>query len=178
MGLGIKPIYDAIPVRYALSASLTNEAGETIGKVDWTLEGDASYDFKYSSAYVTFQGVNPNKISGNLVLTITGINGISPKTAGERGYISIVTGNPPPSNLKFDFDLPFVEAKLVKYRGSGQVVIPKTILGRPVTYIRKETFENSNLTSVTISNGVTSIGKECLDYNYAPMNVRTRAGTA
>jgi hypothetical protein len=94
-------IYRAIPVQYAIIAVLINEEGETIGRSgrefrpwDRRESGDFThfdqfFQFSHNGITVTFTGVNANKISDKLTVSITVINGKDPKTAGERGYMSV-----------------------------------------------------------------------------------------
>ncbi|MDR1230256.1 MAG: leucine-rich repeat domain-containing protein [Spirochaetaceae bacterium] len=172
-GLGVQQIYNAIPARYTIYVSLTNEDGEKIGTTGRWWEPVRSYDYSHRADTVTFSGVDANKITDKLTVTITEINGMSPQTAGERGYKSIVTAK---YDVPGDYDvsLAFGEAGIAEYKYKGtheQLVIPRTILGRPVTTIGDEAFNHvsydygtghSNLTlrSVIIPSSVRYIGKD------------------
>ena len=49
---------------------------------------------------------------------------------------------------------------IIGYKGSGKdIIIPSFIENRRVTKIRRDAFYNTDITSVTIPNGVTSIGE-------------------
>ncbi|MDR1148914.1 MAG: leucine-rich repeat domain-containing protein, partial [Spirochaetaceae bacterium] len=178
-GLSIQPIYNAIPARYTVYASLTNENGEKIGTTGWYWEPQRNYEFSDLTGVITFSGVDANKITDKLTLAITGINGMSPQTAGERGYISVVTAK---YDVSRDYDLSFAfgEVGIVKYNGRSEkrLVIPRTILDRPVTTIGDSAFSNMmlpyrsgvgtprfQLESVIIPNSVTTIGASAFSDN-------------
>ncbi|MDR1074459.1 MAG: leucine-rich repeat domain-containing protein, partial [Treponema sp.] len=162
-GISIQQIYDAMPTRYTVSASLINENGERIGTTSWSWEPQKSYNFSYQTYKAIFSGVNANKITDKLTVSITEVNGMNSKTAGERSYISIVMGK---SSRDFGVDLSFAEAKIVKYQGnSSRVVIPETILGRPVMSIGASAFANNQLISIDIPGSVTSIGESAFANN-------------
>jgi hypothetical protein len=182
-GISVNSIYEAIPSKYALSATLTNEDGERIGKADvsfYPLNGGVSdryghslpyYDFSNRNATVTFQGVNANKITDKLTVTITEINGMSPKTAGDRGYIRISTEDFAALEQNSQFRIgDWRWGGIVIYpRGDSRVgavvVIPEKIGQWPVMSIGESAFWGNGLTSVIIPGSVTFIGKSAFAYN-------------
>ena len=60
----------------------------------------------------------------------------------------------------FDFSVTFGKVTITRYRGiGGDVVIPDTIDGRPVTAIGDFAFDScTGLTSITLGNSITTIG--------------------
>jgi len=69
-----------------------------------------------------------------------------------------------PANKEYTYTTGAKGVTLTKYLGSGgNVVIPSTINGKPVIDIGSIFLKNSQLTSVTIPNGVTSIGDNAFD---------------
>jgi hypothetical protein len=190
--LSISSIYQAIPQNYTLSATLTNESGERIGTVGWSLKGGTNRlvprstyfndrdEYKYSNdeykyfsnndATVTFQGVDANKITDTLTVDITEVNGMSPKTAGEQGYISIFTADFAFLN-QFKVKWRFGSITISHYKGTDtNVVIPEKIGPWLVTSIGGGAFMQNSyapnaLTSVVIPNGVSYIGENAFYRN-------------
>jgi hypothetical protein len=164
-GLDINQIYAAIPSQYTVYASLTNENGERIGITNWSWEPKRE-NFSHIANTIIFSGVDANKITDRLTVAITGVNGMSPQTAGERGYISVVTTKyDVPRN--YDVTFAFGELEIIGYKSLGRAAIdiPRTILGQTVTTIGAELFRGSGLTGVTIPDSVTSIGAEAFHGN-------------
>jgi hypothetical protein len=100
--IGVSSVYGAIPERYEFTAVLINEGGETIGRaagrlwvrfVDYYERNPYHIDHTIATTTVKFTDVNVNKITGRLTVAITGVNGMDAKTAGERGYMRISTGD-------------------------------------------------------------------------------------
>ncbi|MDR1618074.1 MAG: hypothetical protein LBS06_03370, partial [Treponema sp.] len=99
--IGVDSILEVIPQRYDFNAVLINENGETIGKTAKRIPSDhlryiiniINTDFnkmRYSENEIPVDFVvNADKITGKLTVSITGVNGMDAKTAGERGYMSI-----------------------------------------------------------------------------------------
>ncbi|MDR1617619.1 MAG: leucine-rich repeat domain-containing protein, partial [Treponema sp.] len=106
-----------------------------------------------------------DKITGKLTVSITGVNGMDAKTAGERGYMSISAEDfaaLKTAAFPFKIDwLQYGDIEITHYSGyGGNVVIPSKIGRWPVTSIRRAAFGAKQLTGITIPNSVTYIGDE------------------
>jgi hypothetical protein len=136
-----------------------------------------------------FSGVDANKITDTLTVSIVSINGMEAKTAGERGYMSVSTEDLAALEAPFKADKWLLGGiGITGYTGpGGDIVIPSKIGRWPVffignrvfsekkltnviipdnvTYIGDSAFYGNNLRSVTIGNGVTSIGDEAFRNN-------------
>jgi TolB-like protein len=194
-------IHEAIPYRYEITAALTNEDGETIGSTTGRFEPkrgsfdadtEINYGFRQNDFTLRFSGVNANKITDSLTVSIVSINGIDAKTAGAQGYMSVSTedfaalaalGAP----FRTEWSL-FGGIGITGYTGpGGNLVIPpkisrwpvtsiglgafsqkgltSVIIGNSVTFIDMAAFSGNRLTSVTIGNSVTSIGRGAFSGN-------------
>jgi TolB-like protein len=164
--IGVSSIFSAIPERYEVTAVLTNENGETIGRTTGSFTPNAADT-------LVFSGVNANKITDKMTVSIVSINGMDAKTAGEQGYmrISVEDFNTPESFFytagrflvwrlgDFEGTCLLGGVCISNYAGSGEnVVIPAKINRWVVTSINEGAFDYSNLTSVTIPDCVISIG--------------------
>jgi hypothetical protein len=175
--LNVNTILNAIPYRYDVGVTLVNENGETIGNRTWSLqpEGIRSTDFSSVDYTLEFPNVNADKITDKMTLSIVSVNGIDANAAGQRGYMSISVEDfkRPPfiPDGQFEFGWFLGGVAITGYNGpSGNLVIPSRIASRPVTIGRRafkgDTFNKNNiLTSVTIGNGITSIGLGAFCYN-------------
>ncbi|MDR0377041.1 MAG: leucine-rich repeat domain-containing protein [Spirochaetaceae bacterium] len=160
-GISVNSIYNAIPREYTFNAILINEDQAVIGTASGKFNPDRKYDFGYTDATVVFSGVDVNKTSGNLTVSITSVNGIDAKTAGERGYIGIFAGDFAglENQFKVNWWLGGIRIAEWKERGGKQaVVIPQKMDRWMVTSIGHWAFARRELTSVVIPNSVTSIG--------------------
>jgi hypothetical protein len=183
--IGVDSIYRAIPDQYEINAVLINEDGETIGRTSGRLAPGRNYDFSDKDLMLRFSGVNANKITDRLTVSIVSVNGMDAKTAGERGYMSISTED---SALFFSssVDWRFGDAKITKFAnnryGPTSVIIPDSVtfigesafasnqiasvtMGNSVTSIGRSTFANNQIASVAIGNNVTSIGESAFANN-------------
>jgi TolB-like protein len=165
--ISVYSIYRAIPDRYEITATLINEDGETIGRTTGRFSPRINYDFGHSDLTLRFSGVDANKITDKLTVSIVNINGMDAKTAGERGYMGISTVDFAPLETPFKIDWRFGGAKITGYTGPrGNLVIPAKIGPFPVTSISERAFPYNQLTSVTIPNSVTSIGESAFSNNH------------
>jgi hypothetical protein len=83
--IGVNSIYREIPGRYEITAMLTNEDGETIGRTTGRLEPQRNYNFSHNDLTLLFSGVDANKITDGLTVSIVSVNGMDAKTAGRTG---------------------------------------------------------------------------------------------
>jgi hypothetical protein len=159
---------------------LINEDGETIGRASGSFSPKEQqrgygnrydyrfdYNFSHRDTTVTFQNVDSNKITDTLTVSITGVNDMDAKTAGERGYMSISTEDFAAMEDQFRVQIRrFGSIEITGYKGASKTVVIPEKLGRwPVTSIGERAFYYNNLTSVVIPNGVTYIGKEAFSGN-------------
>jgi TolB-like protein len=175
--IGVDSIYREIPHSYEFNAVLVNEQGETLGRAIGRFnprdtdgsgykEYSFSYNFSYEDATVVFTGVDANKISDKLTVSIISVNGIDAKAAGERGYMSISAEDFTVLNATFAVSWRLGDIAITDYKGTGKdVVIPAKIIRRPVTSIGERAFSENQLTSVTIPDSVTSIGDYAFNGN-------------
>jgi TolB-like protein len=165
--IGVDSIYREIPNRYEFNAVLVNEDGETIGRATRRFEPRVTYNFSHEDARVVFSGVDANKISDKLTVSIVSVNGMDAKTAGERGYMSISTEDfTALGALSFKVEWRYGSIEITDYKGTSKdVVIPAKISRWLVTSIGDYAFSDNRLTSVTIPPGVTSIGDYAFRYN-------------
>ncbi|MDR0586618.1 MAG: leucine-rich repeat protein [Treponema sp.] len=181
-GISVNSIYLEIPKRYVFAAVLVNEAGETIGRTTWGFSYDMGYDAYrpiylgygdggYDSSHImddeiVFSGVDANKITDRLTVSIVSVDGMDAKTAGERGYMSVSAKDFTAFDGDFRVTWWLGGIQIIGYRGAAKnVVIPSHINGSPVTSIGDKAFEQNRLTSVTIPAGVTSIGMGAFEQN-------------
>jgi hypothetical protein len=185
--IGVDSIYREIPADYEFTAILVNEKGETIGRATTIFrlrDTWSATNFGHQDETVVFSGVDANKISDRLTVSITGVNGMDSKTAGGRGYMSISAEDFIALESVFDVAWQFGCIEITGYNGTDtNVVIPSTIRHWSVTSIGEDAFweggakgggHNRNrvgLTSVTIPNSVTSIGRYAFNGN--PLNTVT-----
>jgi hypothetical protein len=146
---------------------LTNENGERIGTTNWSWEPQRNYAFSRRANMITFSGVDANKITDRLTVSIAGVNGMSPQTAGEQGYMSISTEDfvaLAASPFKTEWSL-FGIIEIIDYTGpGGNLVIPSNIYRRLVSF-RRGIFQGKHLTSVIIPDSVTSVGESAFANN-------------
>ncbi|MDR1143334.1 MAG: leucine-rich repeat domain-containing protein [Spirochaetaceae bacterium] len=162
-GIGVDSIYRAIPDQYEINAALINEGGETIGQTTGRLRANSSHD----DLTLRFSGVDVDKITDRLTVSIVSINGMDAKTAGERGYMSISAEdftalNPPP----FEVGWMLGGINIVGYTDHNRdLVIPSKISRWPVTSIGGRAFYGNPLNSVVIPDSVILIGSQAFYTN-------------
>jgi TolB-like protein len=148
---------------YEITAALVNEDGKTIGNVKALLRsvGELYQSIVRDTQTLTFAAVDANEITDKLTVVITSVNGMDPKTAGERGYINIYSDDTLSLTDKFSvfYDQRYEGIGIAGYRGSTRdPVIPSRMFQWPVRYIGNRAFNQKGLTGVTIPDGITSIG--------------------
>jgi hypothetical protein len=151
-GISVDSICQAIPERYELSAVLTNEAGETIGQSRVSYRPRRSVDFSHADGTGIFSGVDANKITDKLAVSIVSVNGIDAKAAGEQGYMSISAEDFAVLDASgFELAWRFGSLSIARYTGTNKdVVIPSQISRWPVASIGKYAFFDDQLASVTM----------------------------
>jgi hypothetical protein len=158
--ISVASIYNAIPRRYEITAELTNESGVLIGRTRGTFN-IPSYPWHFfddQDLALGFSGVDANKITDRLSVSIVSVNGMDAKTAGERGYLGISTEDLTALGGQFSIRWNSGGIVITDYNGpGGNLVIPARIGRWPVTIIYDRAFSGKDLTSVTIPGSVTSI---------------------
>jgi hypothetical protein len=171
-GLRVHSIISEISGRYKIKAVLINEDGETIGSTEAGLtEGELNMNgpelFGHRDTRVRFDGVDANKITDKLSVSIVSVNGIDAKAAGERGYMGIYAEDF--SIFKsYGVTWRFGDLMIERFyqKNMTDVDIPSKILRWPVTSIGDEAFADNKLTSVTIPGSVISIGDRAFYNNH------------
>jgi hypothetical protein len=136
-----------------------NEKGQVIGRQ--TVEMDSRYSFNGTrlegpgTAFTTvrFTGVRGDDIYYPLSIRIASINGRKPEEAG-ISRIEPMSATQIASNKSFTIYNGTIQPSSSN-RDLGSITIPAELWGERVTDMA---FENRNLTSVTISEGITTIG--------------------
>jgi curli biogenesis system outer membrane secretion channel CsgG len=148
---------------------LVNSNGKVISSQRLNLNG--GWNFSLGKTYtvnytennlrtVTFNAVKANDITDNLTIRVAGVNGAAPETATKGGGLQIA------ALREFPFDFQSRGSVLTGYSGKGgDVVIPDTIWGVPVTTIDHGVFREKGLHSVVIPDSVTSIGASAFESN-------------
>jgi TolB-like protein len=165
-GIGVESIFREIPGRYEFNAVLVSEAGETIGRAGTVFEPGRDFVSRHNDATVVFTGVDANKISDKLTVSIVSVNGRDVKAAGERGYMSISVEDFTALDSVFRLGWWLGGIEITGYKGTDKkVVIPAKIGRWPVTSIGGNAFSNNDLTSVTIPANV-SLGSYTLSREF------------
>ncbi|MFP3040456.1 leucine-rich repeat domain-containing protein, partial [Treponema primitia] len=183
---------------FTVVVELVNQDGTTIGSERVTVEGGWNLRWKdndkalwglipriQGSRSLSFQRVNANLITPQLTIRIASIDGVNAETASKTKAINILreaeyaqlpevragTDSRSVARLMPDIEIS-PSGEITKYKGAGgNVVIPASIFGIPVTAIGAEAFtkriytgpnnfqyQSVELTSITLPNGLTRIG--------------------
>jgi TolB-like protein len=175
-GIGVDSIYEVISKDFNFNAVLINEDGETIGRATEGVIPKITYYFRHENLTLRFSGVDANKITDKLTVSIVSINGMDAKTAGERGYMNISVENFAMMEIRagpfrIDWLMGGVEITGIDYfRRVGDVVIPSKIGSWPVVSIGNNAFGGSDgiinrIASVTIPDSVVVIGERAFNNN-------------
>ena len=75
----------------------------------------------------------------------------------------------------FRYEVDDGKVTITRYKGiGGDVVIPDTIDGRPVTSIGVSAFGRTKLTSITLPNSITTIGRDAFEDCPAVITIRKK----
>ncbi|MDR2583409.1 MAG: leucine-rich repeat protein [Fibromonadaceae bacterium] len=164
---------------FSVVFELVNNQNKVIGRQalqaggSWGLNWSGRPRVEISNAdrkTLDFQNVNANDITDNLTIRVASVNDVNAKTAVMNGVLQIKAITKSEADLydSFRFSRGEVQGFADRYAENAKgLVIPNAIWGDPVTSIGKEAFKNAELTSVTIPNGVTSIGDEAFYEHYS-----------
>jgi hypothetical protein len=208
--LGNSPFGDR-EQRFEVVVELVNSDGKTIGSERITVLG--GYDVEWSEGALRrlaprmrgiqnleFRAVNAYDITTNLTVRIAGIDGVAAETAAKARGVTIlreaeyarlpevIDQLDSRSVARFAQDIEMNSSgEITAYKGAGgNLVIPPTIFGLPVTAIGKEAFTRTEarqgnrpdgsiysynifvgrgLTGITIPNGIFRIGENAFSGN-------------
>jgi len=109
---------------------------------------------------LTFQSVNANDITDNLVIRVASVNGKDAEAAAIDGILQILTikRSEVVMNDRFRFAKGEIQGFANRGTNATELVIPTTIWVDPVISIGSDAFKNTGLVKVTIPNGINSIG--------------------
>jgi len=160
-------------LNYRIKAVLMDKNEIVIGNTEGEFKIENGLRFINDSKQLTFRGVDVNKISDNLLVSIVSVNGIDAKTMGERGYINISTGDaiilPVGFSIKINNGIISIAGDALNLR--GEIIIPSKIGRRLITSIGDRAFQYGRFTSVTIPDSITSIGEWAFGFNNSLTNV-------
>jgi hypothetical protein len=165
---------------FSVAAELVNEQNKVIGRQNINVRGNWSWKgVTMQISRDDIQSVNftvkADDITDRLTIRIASVNGVDAQTAARNGVLQTraLSGEEWTLYRSFYVD----RGVLTDGRAIGGTVnIPATIWDEPVTAIGDDTtglsgsmrrgrFAHMNLTSVTIPNSVTSIGKDAFAHN-------------
>ena len=165
---------------FAIDVELLDEQNRAIGRQSFRRDGWWEYTYNGNvpdgvrisddvRSTVSFT-VKANDISDRLSIRIARVNGVDAETAARNGvlHIQALTKDEYDRNVKYSsnnlFD--FARGEIKGYtENERSVVIPGAIWGEPVASIVRSAFSSNQLTSVTILNGVTTIGNAAFSNN-------------
>jgi hypothetical protein len=153
-----------------VSFELLNEQGRVIGRQ--SVEMDSRYSFngtrlsgpETAFATVRFTGVKADDITDSLSIRVATINGKAPEEAG-ISRIGPMPTQTMAANKKFTIYNGTIWPSS-NDRNIGAVTIPTELWGERVTALADGAFENRGITSVTIPEGVTTIGDRAFANNH------------
>jgi hypothetical protein len=153
-----------------IAFEVVNEKGQVIGRQ--TVEMDSRYTFNGTrlngpgTAFTTvrFIGIRAEDITDSLSIRISSINGRSPEQAG-ISQIAPMSAAEMANNRKLTIYNGSVRPSS-NDRNLGAVAIPAAVWGERVISIENGAFENKRVTSVTIPEGVTTIGDKAFANNH------------
>ena len=154
---------------FSVIFELLNDKNKVIGRQ--TLQTGGSWELGWSGRpafnvnaddrkTLNFQNVNANDISDKMTIRIATVNGTDAETAARNGVLQIraIARDEFDKNSRFKFTRGEMQGFTNSNTRVAELIIPNTVWGDPVISIGKETFGNTELSSVTIPSGVTSIG--------------------
>jgi len=166
----------------SIAFEVLNEKEQVIGRQ--TVEMDSRYSFSGTrlegpgTAFTTvrFTGVRGDDITDNLSIRIASINGRSPTEAG-ISRIEPMSTQQMQANKNYTIYNGAIRPSS-NDRNLGAVTIPVELWGERVTAIANGAYERRGLTSVTIPNGVTTIGDRAFAGNHWTTNERRTDGSS
>jgi len=158
----------------SIAFEVLNERNQVIGKQ--TIEMDSRFSFYGTSldgpgtvfATVRFTGVRGADITDNLSIRIASINGRPPAEAG-ISRIEPMSAEQMQANRNFTIYNGAIRPNS-NDRNLSTITIPAELWGERVISIANKAFEGRRLTSVTISNGITTIEERAFADNHWTSN--------
>ena len=167
---------------FTVVVELVNSRNQVIGRQSFQTGGSYDIPFPLSGntvriqiapdeqKRVNFSNVKANDITDSLTVRIANVNGTPAETAARSGVLRIQALSA--AEWNFSQNIKIQNGQITEYRGTGgNIVIPASVWGEPVTSIGKDAFNGikkesrNKLIGVSIPNSVTSIGQGAFSYN-------------